>query len=183
MTIDPLSEWLRSQLVLIGSVRRTRPSPSRLVRSFARHGAGPRLRKFDIKRQVPPPIALRRPSVLAWSDGRPPSPAVRFIALRGLERDARIEAGEARAEDQGTVGRVVEEDPVAETPNALKVVAGILCIAWAVFWFTFGWFIMPILNVMLGAAGVGLLALATRYKKPISPEERERRRQWYQQGW
>lgn len=51
------------------------------------------------------------------------------------------------------------------------------------FWFTFGWFIMPILNVMLGAAGVGLLALATRYKKPISPEERERRRQWYQQGW
>ena len=85
--------------------------------------------------------------------------------------------------DQGAVGRLVEEEPVAETPNVLKVIAAILCIAWAVFWFTIGWFIVPILNVMLGAVGLGLLALATRYKKPISPEERERRRQWYQQGW
>ena len=72
---------------------------------------------------------------------------------------------------------------MAETPNALKVVAAILCIAWAVFWFTLGWFIVPILNVMLGAVGLALVALATRYKKPISPEEREARRQFYRQGW
>ena len=82
-----------------------------------------------------------------------------------------IDARGAHAEDQGTVDRLVEES-VAEMPNALKVVAAILCIAWAVFWFTLGWFIVPILNVMLGAVGLALVALATRYKKPISPEDR-----------
>lgn len=51
---------------------------------------------------------------------------------------------------KGTVDRLVEQS-VAETPNALKVVAAILCIAWAVFWFPLGWFILPILNVMPGA--------------------------------
>jgi hypothetical protein len=60
----------------------------------------------------------------------------------------------------------VAEEPVAETPNALKVIAAIFCLAWAVFWFTVGWFIVPVLNVMLGAAGLGMLALATRFAAP-----------------
>jgi hypothetical protein len=30
---------------------------------------------------------------------------------------------------------------------------------------------------------LGLMALATRYKKPLSAEERETRREFYRQGW
>ena len=64
-------EWLRSQLVLIPSVEGLGvivflASSARLL-----FGVGPRLRIFDIKRQVRPPIALRRPAFLGGLTGAP----------------------------------------------------------------------------------------------------------------